>query len=211
MRRTSFLGALTVITVGGVLAFALQSSPRDLDLHAAGLIIMIAGIADLVIRFMLADSPLLGSQAADVAAVVEPLGEPVLDVFGNPVTPAPTRVLQPPQPIEVPSYGSPVPVMPMVAAYDDDGVATRPDETRVMPPVAGHPVEVVRPHDDAVHDQVVRQAGDHQPPASLTPVYALTGRPVRVGRRRRRRSGRRRGSGRSGGRRGRRGTVALPR
>jgi hypothetical protein len=64
--------------------------------------------------------------------------------------------------------------------------------------VAGRPVEVVRAEeaarqraarDDAVHDQVVRQAGDYETPASLTPVSAFTGRPVRTGRRRRRRQG----------------------
>ncbi len=182
MRRTSFLGALTVITLGGVLAFAIQSSPHDLDLHATGLIIMIAGIATLVIRFLLADSPLLGSQAADVAAVVEPLGEPVLDVFGNPISSTvPQTTLRPP-PLEVPLYGPPV---PMVASYAEDGemlvggglvegmpgsgaapgYVTGPDETQLMAPV------------------------QQQPPTSLTPVYALTGRPVRVGRRRRRREG----------------------
>jgi hypothetical protein len=155
---------------------------------------------------MLADSPLLGPQAADVAAVVEPFGEPVLDVFGNPVTPAPTRMLRPP-PLEVPLYGPPV---PMVASYDGDGemlvaggvaepgVVAAPEETRLMAPVAGRPVEVVRAEeaarqgaarDEAVHDQVVRQAGDYETPASLTPVSALTGRPVRAGRRRRRRQG----------------------
>jgi hypothetical protein len=202
MRRTSFLGALTVIAVGGVLAFAIQSTPRSLDLHAAGLIIMVAGIADLVIRFLLADSPLLGTQAADVAAVVEPLGEPVLDVFGNPISPAPSHMLQPP-PIQVPSYGSPIQV-PSSAEDGTELVAfVGPQDTQEIPPVAapGHqpqPAEAAHAqaeavaretaaYDGTVHDQVVRQAGDHGQPSSLTPVYALTGRPVRVGRRRRRR------------------------
>jgi hypothetical protein len=208
MRRTSFLGALTVIAFGGVLAFAVQSTPKDLDLHAAGLIIMVAGIADLVIRFLLADSPLLAARTADVAAIVEPLGEPVLDVFGNPITPEPAHVLQPP-PLAVPTaYAPPVAVVPtgivpgvpvVPSASSDDGTGNldaEPDETRLMSPVAGHPVEVVRPenamrhagaHDDTLHDQVVRRAGAYEPPTSLTPVYALTGRPVRVGRRQRRR------------------------
>lgn len=88
MNRTSFVGALAAVALGAVLAFAVQGSPRQLDLHVTGMIILIAGLADLVIRFMVADSPLLSSRAAAVAAVVEPIGEPVLDVFGNPVTPA---------------------------------------------------------------------------------------------------------------------------
>jgi len=98
MRRTSFFGALTVIAIGGVFAFAIQSSPAWLDVHVAGMIMMVAGIADLAIRFILGDNPLLSQDAADVAAVVEPVGDPVLDVFGNPIRPAPVRVLQPPPP-----------------------------------------------------------------------------------------------------------------
>jgi len=195
MRRISVAGALTVIALGGVLAFALQSSPRFLDLHAAGLIMMIAGVADLVIHFLLANSRLRGPQAADIAAVVESAGEPVLDVFGNPIALEPTRVLQPPPLLEVPGYGSQVPVVPIVPnvpTYGDaaSNVPAGPQDTKEMPPVAEPPVEVVRKtaaRDELLHDQVVRQAGDYEQPASLTPVYALTGRPVRVGRRRRRR------------------------
>lgn len=209
MRRTSFVGALIVITLGGVFAFAIQSSPRWLDLHAAGLIMMVAGVADLVIRFMLGDSPLLGHEAADVAAVVEPLGEPILDVFGNPITAAPPpAVLQPPPLLEVPVPYS----RPSDDGSDDDGtgsstgvgnpVATTsarpvaPEDTQDIPLVEGTSVEVIRPldpmeryasHDRAVHDQVVRQVGDYEAPSSLAPVSALTGRPMRVRRRFRRR------------------------
>jgi len=212
MRRTSFFGALTVIAVGGVLAFALRSSPRDLDLRATGLIIMIAGVADLVIRFLLADSPLLGQRAADVAAVMEPIGEPVLDVFGNPIATEPARVLQPP-PLEVPGvYAAPAAVVPASAATglvpgvpvvpstsNDDGTGNPPveaEETRVMAPMTAADREALRAEesvrhtvarDDAAYDQVVRQVGDYEPPASLAPVSALTGRPMRVGRRNRRR------------------------
>ena len=85
MRRTSFAGALVAVAIGAVLAFAVHSSPKDLDLQEAGLIIMLGGVADLLVRFAVADSPLLSSQAAEVAAVVEPSGEPVLDAAGNPV------------------------------------------------------------------------------------------------------------------------------
>lgn len=203
MRRTSFVGALIVITVGGVLAFAIQASPKWLDLQAAGLIIMVAGVADLVIRFLLGDSPLLSPETADVAAVVEPLGEPVLDVFGNPImTAAHPHVLQPP-PLEVPVAYDPEPAPDSLA---DDGTGTitgqtlrvprmtAPDDTQDIPVVEG-PTEILRAadpmeryasHDRAIHDQVVRQAGDYQQPSSLAPVSALTGRPVRSAWRRRR-------------------------
>lgn len=204
MRRTSFVGALIVVTLGGVFAFAIQSSPRWLDLHAAGLIMMLAGIADLVIRFVLGDSPLLGHEAADVAAVVEPLGEPVLDVFGNPITAAPPpTTLQPPPLLDVPRPYTP-------SSSDDpesgDGTgsstvaghhlatvsATAPDDTQDIPLVDGtvirplDPMERYSAHDREVHDQVVRQVGDYEAPSSLAPVSPLTGRPVRVLRRRRR-------------------------
>lgn len=175
MGRTSFLGALTAITLGGVLAFALQSSPGFLDLRAAGLIIMIAGIADLVIRFMISDSPLLGAQTADIAAVVEPVGEPVLDVFGNVIAPTDT--------LEMPALVVPAPVVPGVAPVAQ--VVPASPVAPVAPPVEAVREAVAR--DGSLHDQVVRQAGDYEQPASLTPTYALTGRPVRVGRRRRRR------------------------
>lgn len=206
MRRTSFVGALIAVAVGGVFAFAFQSSPRWLDVHAAGLIIMIAGVADLLIRFALGDSPLLTQQAADVAAVVEPLGEPVLDVFGNPImTAPPPPTLQPP-PLEVPVPYSPPTEVDEPSAGDGTGTtgagtlripsAVAPDDTQDIPLVEAGPVEIIRPadpmeryaaHDRQVHDQVVRQVGDYEPPAALAPVSALTGRPVRGGWLRRRR------------------------
>jgi len=83
--RTSFAGALVVMAIGAVLAFAVQGSPRYLDIHATGLILALGAAADLAIRALIADSPLLSQESADVAAVVEPLGEPVLDAAGNPV------------------------------------------------------------------------------------------------------------------------------
>lgn len=203
MRRTSFVGALIVIAIGGVLGFAIQSSPKWLDLHATGLIIMVAGVADLVIRFVIGVSPLLGPQAADVAAVVEPLGEPVLDVFGNPIVAAPPpSVLQPP-PLGVPvHYGT----VHTGGPAGGDGTGTvqgnpptmpgGPEDTQDIPVVGGDDhTEVLRPvepaeryteHDRQIHDQVVRQVGDYDQPSELTPVSPLTGRPVRGGWRRRR-------------------------
>lgn len=167
MRRTSFFGALTAIAIGGVFAFAIQSTPKWLDLHVAGLIIMFAGIVDLLIRFVIGDDPLLSQEAADVAAVVEPLGEPVLDVFGNPIRPAETtRVLQPPAPASItttirrPAIIEPGISEPRISASElDDGTGSGP---------------------------VTLQNAVAEPPDALTPHYALSGRPVRVGRRRRR-------------------------
>jgi hypothetical protein len=141
MRRTSFFGALAVIALGGVLAFALQSTPRSLDLHATGLILMLAGIADLVIRFVLGDSPLFSPETADVAAVVEPVGEPVLDVFGNPITTAqtPVHVLRPPAP------GSIVPT-PAVVVPEDDGLGgVLADDTRDLTVIDDGSLELIDP------------------------------------------------------------------
>lgn len=99
MRRTSFAGALAALAVGAVLAFAVHASPKDLDLREAGLIIMIGGAVDLLVRSVIADNPLLSRQAADVAAVVEPVGEPVLDPEGNPVfVPNPANPADRPRP-----------------------------------------------------------------------------------------------------------------
>lgn len=207
MRRTSFVGALIAIAIGGVFGFAIQSSPTWLDLHATGLIIMLAGIADLVIRFALGVSPLLGPQAADVAAVVEPLGEPVLDVFGNPIVTAP-----PPPVLQPPPLGVPVPygVGHSGGPGAGDGTGTAPggapttlstapggpEDTQDIPVVDGDErTEIIRPgerveqyteHDRQIHDQVVRQVGDYDQPSELMPVSPLTGRPVRGGWRRRR-------------------------
>lgn len=172
MRRTSFVGALTAVALGGALAFGIQSSPKNLDLHLTGLIIMIAGIADLVLRFLIADSPLFSRTTADVAAVVEPVGEPVLDAFGNPIVTAETAARPP----------LVAPIAPVVR-----------HPTRVLPVVVDEPQSVVQPPATAVHqqqpetDQVVRQVGDHTTDEALVPVSPLTGRPVRTRRRRLRR------------------------
>lgn len=105
MNRSSFVGALVFTALGAALTFAVQPSLSWLDVRTAGVIIMIAGVCDLVIRFAVADSPLLSPQVAEVSALVEPLGEPVLDVFGNPISS-----------VTPPSGAAPVLMDPAVAA-----------------------------------------------------------------------------------------------
>jgi hypothetical protein len=178
MRRTSFVGALFAIALGGALAYGVQWTPKQLDIHMTGLIIMIAGIADLLIRFLISNSPLFSPTTADVAAVVEPLGEPVLDVFGNPITPAqpparPPLVAPAPTIVQPPTQVLPVVVEEAVPAAP----AVTDAPTDRQQPVIGEPRA----------DQVVRHVGDHHTDESLVPVSVLTGRPVRVRRRRRNR------------------------
>ena len=172
--RTSFVGALVAAALGGVLAFGIQASPKALDIHLTGLIIMLAAIADLLLRFLIADSPLFSPGTADVAAVVEPIGEPVLDVFGNPITTAePDRR----PPLVVPGIET-TQILPVVepsapaaqAPGNGHSAAERPE-------TAGQ--EYLQP------DRVVRQVGDHELDESLIPVSPLTGRPLRTRRRRR--------------------------
>lgn len=179
-RRGSFFGALAVVALGGILAFAVQHSPRWLDLHATGVILIIAGIATLFLRFTVGNSPLLSKQAADVAAVVEPLGEPMLDAFGNPVPPgvAAAQVMAPPVPV-VPV----APTFPTSQTITQAPLVTPPsaiveqDPTQMMRPVVHEPQSAV-----STADQVVRHVGDYEVAESLAPVSPLTGRPVRVGR-----------------------------
>ena len=177
-RRGSFFGALAVIALGGILAFAVQHSPRWLDLHATGVILIFAGIFTLVLRFTIGNSPLLSKQAADVAAVVEPLGEPMLDAFGNPVPPgvAAAQVMAPPVPV--------VPVAPTLPTSQT--ITQAPLVTPPSAVIEQHPTQLMRPvarepEPDAA-DQVVRHVGDYEVAESLAPVSPLTGRPVRVGR-----------------------------
>lgn len=125
MRRTSFAGALLVIAIGAVLAFAVQGSPRDLDLQTAGVILIIGGAADLVIRSLIADSPLLSRQSADVAAVVEPVGEPVLDAAGNPIAVANAAAvahLRPPLVAPLPGTMPPGAAAETIVVTDEYGV-----------------------------------------------------------------------------------------
>lgn len=185
-RRGSFFGALAVIALGGVLAFAVQHSPRWLDLHATGLILIIAGVSTLALRATVGNSPLLSKQAADVAAVVEPLGEPMLDAFGNPVPPgvAAAQVMAPPVPV-----APVVPVAPAAPIYPTSQTITQ--APLVTPPSAiieQDPTQLMRPVGREAEpgvsstDQVVRHVGDYEVAESLAPVSPLTGRPVRVGR-----------------------------
>jgi hypothetical protein len=173
VRRTSFVGALAVIAVGGALAFGIQASPKALDIHMTGLIVMIAGIADLLLRFLIADSPLFSQTTADVAAVVEPIGEPMLDVFGNPITTADPD-LRPPLVAPAPQTTQ---ILPAIVE------PSRPAVHTLAFPAAEQPESVVREH--LQPDQVVRHVGDHMVDQSLVPVSPLTGRPVRTRRRQR--------------------------
>lgn len=143
MTRTSFAGALVAIAVGGVLAFAIRSTPKDLNLREAGLIIIVAGIADLAIRFLVASSPLLPAQTAEVASVVEPFGEPLLEQMGEPAVDAHGRVITV-TPATVPPTHAPgfVPAGQEVEyLYEEDEygrpyAAARGDEpTMFLPPV----------------------------------------------------------------------------
>jgi hypothetical protein len=128
--RTSFAGALAVIAIGAVLAFAIPGTPKDFDLQTAGVILVVAGAADLFIRSLISDSPLLGRRSADVAAVVEPLGEPVLDAAGNPVA-----VPNPASPVTRPPLVAPLPgTMPEGSVAETIVVTDQPYEVRRIPP-----------------------------------------------------------------------------
>lgn len=172
MRRTSFVGALAVIALGGILAFGIQKSPRDLDLHLTGLIILIAGVADLVLRFLIANNPLFSPDTADVAAVVEPVGDPVLDAFGNPVMTAETAARPP---LMAPGLQN-TQILPVVVEPPAPAAPT------IEEALAQRPESAV--HEGPAADQVVRQVGDHSTDEGLVPVSLLTGRPVRRRRRR---------------------------
>jgi hypothetical protein len=158
MRRTSFVGALAAIAIGAVLAFAVHASPHWMNLQQAGFIVLLGGAADLIIRTLISDSPLLGPAAADVAAVVEPLGDPVLDAAGGPVS-------LPPHPRAAAAQGPEqwVPVAPELSQHTD--------------------VPAVLPeHDRAVYERALRAAaegGTMDTPESEVAVTTITGRPVR--------------------------------
>jgi hypothetical protein len=190
MRRTSFVGALAAVAIGAVLAFAVSASPSWLDLQAAGVIVMIAGAADLLIRTLISDSPLLSRQAAEVAAVVEPLGDPVLDASGNPVS-----VANPAAPPARPPLIAPLPgTMPDPASAQTVVVADQPvivpEQTVVAPsqwsdaraeearPGSG---AVPPPDDGAAYERAMQAAAGLRPdtPESPVAVTTLTGRPVR--------------------------------
>lgn len=202
MRRTSFAGALLVMAVGAVLAFAVQGSPRDLDLQAAGVILILAGAADLLIRSLIADSPLLSPQSADVAAVVEPVGEPVLDAAGNPIAvanPSAAGQTRPPLIAPLPGTMPPGAAAETLVVTDEYGVTHLPPqapwpaspESAAVPqpqapqpqpqPPAGPSGGGVPGFDEAAYGAAVRAAtGDPlDTPESPVAVTTLTGKPVR--------------------------------
>lgn len=166
--RTSFAGALVVMAIGAVLAFAVQGSPKYLDIHATGLILALGAAADLAIRALIADSPLLSPESADVAAVVEPLGEPVLDAAGNPVV--------------VPNPSSPMARPPLIAPPPGTVPPGSPVETLVITDEPYYPAETPEPG-----TTVPPTAAPHVPgavsapasPESPVAVTTITGRPVR--------------------------------
>jgi hypothetical protein len=185
VNRTSFAGALTAVGIGAVLAFAIQGSPRDLDLHAAGLIILLAGLADLAIRTFVANSPLLSTQAAAVAAVVEPLGAPVLDVFGNPIALASTPHL-PNVPMMEPSalvQDGPMTLQePLTAEYEPTEFMADPHITDVAS--RDRVMALARARDHAIYEHALAAASDGAVADPMYPVSASSGRRPRVRRRR---------------------------
>ena len=167
--RTSFAGALVIMAIGAVLAFAVQGSPKDLDIHATGLILALGAAADLAIRALISDSPLLSPASADVAAVVEPLGEPVLDAAGNPVVvPNPASPMARPPLIAPPPGTMPPgsPVETLVITDEPYYPAEAPGAPGATVPGAGSPL---------VPGAVSAPASPESPVAMTT----ITGRPVR--------------------------------
>lgn len=160
MRRTSFIGALLAIAIGAVLAFAVHATPDWLDLQQAGIIVLLGGVADLLVRFLIADSPLLSPEAADVAAVVEPLGDPVLDAAGSPVN--------------LPAGYGPPPVVETTVEVPVDGPQ--------VPAEVWQHSDIPAAHDRAVYERALRAAGEGgalDTPESPVAVTTITGRPVR--------------------------------
>lgn len=198
MPRTSFAGALSVIALGAVLLFAIQSTPKDFDLQTTGVILIVAGAGDLLIRSLIADSPLLGRRSADVAAVVEPIGEPVLDALGNPVSVPNPAAVQGRPPLVAPLPGTmpegPGPDTLVVTDYGVDRIpAQQPDPAPGADPTAEFGAVPAYPsaYEDAVRAE---SAGPLDTPEAPAAVTTLGGRAVRPrGRglgRTRRRSGR---------------------
>jgi hypothetical protein len=179
MRRGSFAAPLAFIGLGAVLAFAVQGHAQDFNLNLAGFIIMVTAVVDLVLRALIGDDPLLPPDAAQIAAVIEPLGEPVLDAYGRPITvdpgagypdrtiPEPTRVLPPGMAVQDAHSFRPVPAAP--------------------PPDLMPPRYITVPDDIALRpDQVLRTPGDYSVSADVAPVSPFTGRRIPLRRRRRR-------------------------
>ena len=159
MRRTSFVGALVAIAIGAVFAFAVRATPNWLDLQQAGFIVLLGGAADLIVRFLIADNPLLSPPAAEVAAVVEPLGDPVLNAAGSPVS--------------LPPDIAAAPVVATTVEVPADGFETADPWQHSDIPAA---------HDRAVYERALLAAaegGTLDTPESAVPMTTITGRPVR--------------------------------
>ncbi|HEY3872059.1 MAG TPA: hypothetical protein VGM10_27110 [Actinocrinis sp.] len=148
LTRTSFAGALVAIALGGILAFAIQTTAKDINVQKAGLIIIVAGVADLAIRFAIASNPLLPAQTAEVASVVEPFGEPLLEAMGEPAVDAHGRVITVTPAIIPPTHAPAFVVPPGEDAeyiYEEDEFAS-PYERRGDEPTMFMPsVESVEP------------------------------------------------------------------
>jgi hypothetical protein len=174
MRRTSFFGALFAMAVGAVLAFAIHGSPGWLNLQTAGLIVLIGAAADLLIRSLVADSPLLSRRTADIAAVVEPLGEPVLDAEGNPImVPGGPQETRPPLVAPLPGTMPDPASAQTILVSDELG-------TQVFEP--GQPMGPAQPtYERALYEAAAGpvQGGGPDTPQSPMTVTTITGRPVR--------------------------------
>jgi hypothetical protein len=180
MRRTSFAGALVVVAIGAVLAFAIHSSPKDFDLQIGGLLLMLGGAADLVIRSLIADSPLLSRQSAEVAAVVEPLGDPVLDAAGHPIAVTnPAAGGRPPLIAPLPGTMPPETAPDTIVVTDDPYSVVRiPAAGRAQAP---SPAPAVGDPDYGAYESAVRAESGNplDTPESPVKVTTLGGRPVR--------------------------------
>jgi hypothetical protein len=180
--RTSFAGALVTMALGAVLAFAVQGSPKYLDIHVAGLILVLGAAADLTIRAVISDSPLLSQETADVAAVVEPVGEPVLDAAGNPIVVAnpASAPARPPLVAPPPGTRSAGPMPETLIVTDEPYYPTV-----ASPPAAGLPrpssAAAAARREAAVGGAEIIPGAVPTPPEPESPVAVttLTGRPVR--------------------------------
>jgi hypothetical protein len=183
MRRMSFAGALAAIAIGAVLAFAVHASPKDLDLQEVGVIIMLGGVADVLVRLAIPGGPLMSGPAADPAAQAG--AEPALDAAGNPVYPT------------NPAYAEELPRPPLTAPLPGTlpGVRRRivvdpspwPQEITIPDP-GGYPAQQAPDYERAEGEGPVVAAANPivTDPAQLpdTPeapqaVRTVTGRPVR--------------------------------
>lgn len=188
MPGTNFAGALAAMALGAVLAFAIQNTPKDFDLRTAGVILILAGAGDLIIRSLMADSPLLGPRTADVAAVLEPVGEPVLDAAGNPITVPNPAAVQSRPPLIAPLPGTmPRDPAPDTLVVTDHGV-TRIPSVPFEPVPLGHPgmaeagYRATTPSDYGSAYEAAVRAESVDPldtPESPVALTTISGRPVR--------------------------------